>query len=165
MLSICKRRARQTPLLYEAMSQLMPALTFRIATIDDADLLLAWRNDPDTRANSHTTGVVTREAHVAWLSTALADPQRAIRIAELDGVAVGTIRLDQAGDHYELSWTIAPSARGKGIGKAMLKATLTQLDKPAHAEIKAGNPASQHIAQHAGMTLAREENSIFYYRT
>lgn len=143
----------------------MPGLTFRPATMEDADLLLAWRNDADTRANSHTTELVQREAHVGWLTAALTNPHRDIRIAELDGIPVGTIRVDDAGAYYELSWTIAPGARGQGTGKALLKATLSSLDKPAYAEVKAGNPASQRMAEQAGMTLAREENSVFYYRT
>ena len=133
--------------------------------MEDADLLLAWRNDPDTRANSHTSDLVPRDAHIAWLSAALINHDRDIRIAQLDGTPVGTIRLDRTGDHYALSWAIAPGARGQGIGKIMLKFILAQLDKPAYAEIKAGNHASRRIAEQAGMTLMREENSIFYYRT
>jgi RimJ/RimL family protein N-acetyltransferase len=139
-------------------------LKFRIATIADADLLFQWRNDPETREQIHNTDVLKYDDHVAWLKASLLNPQREIRIAELSGVPVGTIRLDKAGNACELSWTVAPQARGSGIGKAILKTTLDNLNMPARAEIKSGNEASKRMVEYAGMTLEREENGTLYYR-
>ena len=43
----------------------------RTATIQDADLLLEWRNDPKTRKASHNTDEVQRDEHISWLTKTL----------------------------------------------------------------------------------------------
>jgi len=138
-------------------------LKFRIATMADAKLLFQWRNDPETRKQCHTTGNIYYDNHLSWLEKSLVNANREIRIVELNGVAVGHIRLDKAVDRYELTWSVAPNARGKGIGKSMLKATLATLTLPARAEIKSANAASKRMAVYAGMTLEREEKNVLYY--
>lgn len=139
-------------------------LTFRLAAITDADILFEWRNDSETRRQSHDTRVVKYEDHVAWLKASLLNPNREIKVAELNGSPVGTVRIDKTGNAYVLSWTVAPAVRGRGIGKAMLKATIDILDRPVRTEIKSGNEASKRMAEYAGLTLEREENGILYYR-
>ncbi len=49
-------------------------ITLRRATIKDADILLEWRNDPETRKASHNTAEVQRSDHVSWLSRTLGNP-------------------------------------------------------------------------------------------
>jgi RimJ/RimL family protein N-acetyltransferase len=142
----------------------MIGLQFRLATMNDAELLFRWRNDPDTRRQSHNVEVLQYEEHVAWLRASLVNPNREIRIAELDGRPVGTIRLDKVGKECELSWTVAPQERGHGLGKAILKSTIDGLTMMSRAEIRPGNEASKRIAEYAGMILAHEENGILHYR-
>ena len=36
------------------------------------------------------------------------------------GVPVGTVRADHSKGVYELSWTVAPAARGQGVAKEMV---------------------------------------------
>ncbi len=92
-------------------------IKLRPATIQDADLLLEWRNDPETRSASHKTAVVQREEHISWLLKTLDNPSRRLLIAEENEVPVGTVRADFSDGVYELSWTVAPDARGYGVGK------------------------------------------------
>jgi hypothetical protein len=35
--------------------------------MEDADLLLRWRNDPTTRANSFDSSPIDREDHIRWV--------------------------------------------------------------------------------------------------
>lgn len=125
----------------------MIGLRFRPVTMADADLLLAWRNDPETREQSRNTSIVERDGHIAWLKASLSNPTRKLSIAEIDGRPVGTIRTDTSGGVCELSWTVAPQARGKGIGKAMVKAIADEIDIPVRSEIRANNEASKRIAE------------------
>ena len=138
-------------------------LQFRMATIDDADMLFQWRNDPETRKQSHNTDEVNYDGHVAWLKASLVNPNREIRIAELNGVAVGTIRLDTVNNECLLSWAVASAARGKGIGKTMLSKTIETRSLPMKAEVKADNAPSRRMAEYAAMVLEREENGVAYY--
>jgi RimJ/RimL family protein N-acetyltransferase len=147
------------------MNEAITGLTFRSATMADAEMLYEWRNDPQTRQQSHNTEILDYNDHVAWLKATLVNPRRELRIAELNDLPVGTIRLDYEDNACELSWTVAPHARGKNIGKAMLKATIDGLNIAARAEIKSGNDASRRMVEYAGMALEREANGILHYRT
>lgn len=140
------------------------ALVLRSASLDDAQLLLDWRNDAATRHASHTTDAVDIDTHVAWLSRSLDDPARHLYIAEQDGRAVGTVRADLRDGVHELSWTVAPEARGQGIAKRMVAELTRRLDEPIRAEIKPGHLASIRVAEHVGMTLDREVDGVLHYR-
>lgn len=136
-------------------------MRLRPATLDDAPLLLAWRNDPDTRANSHNTAKVTLAEHRAWLEATLANPARTLWIAE-DGGPVGTVRCDH-GEVSELSWTVAPEARGKGVGRRMVALAVAEVGGRIRAEVKTGNHASARIAESAGMVLERRVSGVLHY--
>lgn len=138
-------------------------LVLRHATIEDAALLLAWRNDPLTRAMSRTEDLVTPEAHQAWLTQTLADPARTLLIAERDGEAVATVRRDRTAGGMELSWTVAPDARGRGYGRAALIAAIPP-GVEALARIKPGNEASRRIARAAGFEHAGDEAGLEIWR-
>jgi RimJ/RimL family protein N-acetyltransferase len=138
-------------------------IILRSATIQDTDLLLEWRNDPETRRASHNTAEVQRDEHISWLSRTLNNPNRRLFVAEEDGVPVGTVRADLSEGVWELSWTVAPSARGRGVAKRMVALLAHQISDPIRAEVKAGNLASARIAEDAGMKLDREANGVLHY--
>lgn len=129
-------------------------LSLRPATFKDAELLLTWRNDLESRRQSQDDAPISLEHHIAWLTTSLAMPGRKLYIAEHDGTPIGTVRSDAGEDGaVELSWTIAPSERGKGFGKIMV----TQFVREKHpgaqlrASIRKGNVASEKIAHALGL--------------
>jgi len=134
----------------------------RGARLSDADLLLAWRNDPLTRRMSHEGHTVEEEPHIAWLTASLKDPDRHIYIAEIDGIPVGTVRADHAAGIWELSWTVAPTHRSRGIGKKMVSAVADLMPGSIKAVVKAGNIASIRIAECAGMRIARESEGLIH---
>ncbi len=140
-------------------------MQLRPATIDDAPLLLTWRNDPVTRANSVHCEVVALADHLRWFAATLQNPKRKLLIAEDGGVSVGTIRIDVIdGESQELSWTVAPEARGKGVGKAMVALAIASLRGTIAAVIKATNTASLRIAERLGFVLHHERGNILEYR-
>lgn len=93
----------------------------REATEADAELLLGWRNDPRTRQSSRTTAAIPLAEHLTWLRGVLADPDRLLFVVERDGEAVGTVRFDREKPGvWEVSITLAPSSRGRGLSGAVL---------------------------------------------
>ncbi|MCU0701919.1 MAG: pseudaminic acid synthase [Myxococcaceae bacterium] len=133
----------------------LPEVVLRPATVPDSALLLTWRNDADTRAQSRSTGVVEQPAHEAWLAQTLANQQRRLFVAESGGAAVGQVRLDRGGPATaEISFTVAPEARGRGLAAALLKAA----EGPARewgvrtllAEIRKANERSVKAFKRAG---------------
>ena len=141
----------------------MTALRFRPATPDDADMLLEWRNDHRTRMASQQDGEIDEATHRDWLERSLANMNRMLMIAEEQGIPVGTVRADYGDGAYELSWTVAPDARGRGIGKAMVAMFVAELPGDVYAKVKKANHASARIAEAAGMMLEREDNGILRY--
>lgn len=142
----------------------MPDIRLRPATLADADLLLAWRNDPATRAASRDGGEVARPTHLEWLAATLASESRQLYVCEQDGRPVGTLRCDWSGGECELSWTVAPEARGRGIGQRCVALLAAEIAAPLRATVKAGNDASARIAMAAGMVLEGREGDLLRFR-
>ncbi len=104
-------------------SEASAPLTTRRATLDDADLLLNWRNAPATRAVSRSSDELVYEDHVAWLARTLQRTDRMLLVVEDDGAPVGTVRWDQLNQtDWEVSITVAPSPRARGTGSRVLHA-------------------------------------------
>ncbi len=115
--------------------------------MDDAERLFAWRNDPDSRANSRNEDEIRWSDHLQWLRRVLAGDSVLLYVAEESGVALGTCRVDADG---ELSWTVAPEHRGKGHGKEMVRLVAEAANCPLMAEIKSSNLASLRIVGELG---------------
>lgn len=109
-----------------------------LAGLDDADYLLALRNDPVTRANSRSISEVPRERHMEWLAASLTDRSRRLYIAHGEhGERVGSGRLDRRHNEVELSITVNPAYRGKGYARKIVAALVanTNLGERLTAEI------------------------------
>jgi RimJ/RimL family protein N-acetyltransferase len=143
----------------------MEIITLRKATFYDWKFLLDWRNDIETRKNSHNMAIVEAENHKKWLNSVLSNENRQLFIALENNIPVGTVRadFDKSNNEYEISWTISPIFRGKGIGKKMVKLLSDKLQAKIRAEIKKGNISSVKIAEFAGMTSKKEENGVLHY--
>jgi RimJ/RimL family protein N-acetyltransferase len=142
-------------------------LSLRPATEGDSQNLFVWRNDPETRRSSVHTDPVPLKEHQVWLKCSLANPNRRLLIAESGRRAVGTVRLDfdptEDTEHWELSWTVAPEARGQGFGREMVRAAIEQFSFAMKARIRVDNLASQKIATAAGFKLQTEEAGITHW--
>jgi GNAT superfamily N-acetyltransferase len=109
-------------------------LTIRKASLTDAETLWRWRNDEETRINSRSTELVPWEDHVAWMTRRLDRPDPALYIAECAGEPVATVRIDED----EVSYTVAPEHRGKGVASALLLLVADRFGRIRAAE-KAGH--------------------------
>ena len=139
-------------------------MQLRLARLGDAQTLLAWRNNPITREASHYTALISEVEHILWLEKILANEKRKLYVAEIDGVPVGTVRVDSDNLGYELSWTVSPTKRSSGIGKRMLSQFAQEIPESIRAEIKIGNSASIRIAEAAGMVFEFEKQGVLHYR-
>ncbi len=142
-------------------------LSFRKADMKDAAWLLSLRNDPETRIHSLSQQEIDPEMHRQWLKNTLNNPSRILLIASMQQEDVASFRLDQKADgSIELSWTVAPKLRGKGIGSLLLSTVGAIL--PNHLELCAcvlqGNPASLKLAQKAGLSLHRQEGKLIWLK-
>jgi RimJ/RimL family protein N-acetyltransferase len=95
-------------------------LAFRRADGADRKDLFLWRNDPETVAASFVSEPVAWEDHCKWFEKSLASQNRYLYIIEIDVVPAGVLRFDVEGDVAEISITMAPHMRGRGIGTSAI---------------------------------------------
>lgn len=146
------------------MSAESVSLNFRPARLEDAAQLRRWRNDPLTRAASIQTAAVSEAEHLAWLDSLLADDRRQLLIAWRREQPVGCVRFDVGDTETEVSWTVAPEARGHGIGSRMVKMAVAERSEALMARVREDNPASARIAESAGLSLDETQDRVRIYR-
>ena len=146
-----------------AMDAGIAALTLRPATLADWQLLLQWRNDPQTRRWSRQSAVIDEVQHRAWLSDVIGDGRRRLLVAEVGGHPAGTVRLDSVGGGTEVSWTVAPELRGRGLGRRLVVLALEQVSGYVFASMHKDNLASVKIAQAAGMQFETSNQDWLKY--
>ena len=135
-------------------------MELRRATIEDAELLLAWRNDVDTRQASFSQGVISRDTHLAWLAERLA-PMHAESVWMIDDsdVAVGSGRIRVINDSFaEISIVIDPAFRNKGRGRQairLLSDKVQQMQRTPIAFVRPENERSIRAFNAAGFYTKR----------
>jgi predicted dehydrogenase/RimJ/RimL family protein N-acetyltransferase len=135
---------------------LAPAVELRAARREDAELLLAWRNDADTRRWSLSSQEIAPEQHRRWLERVLSEDSAQLWVIEDGARPVGQVRVDAGDDGAgQVHIALAPQARGRGIGAAALtQACARALAQPRvrglHARVKQGNEASLRAFDRAG---------------
>jgi RimJ/RimL family protein N-acetyltransferase len=133
-----------------------PVVQLRRATDADADLLLAWSNDPATRAASFHPEPIERADHVRWLATRLASPSTGLWIGEAGGQPIGQVRVEiVAHEVGEISISTAANARRVGLGRALLDAAIAEAGEALPisallARVRLDNPASLALFSGAG---------------
>ena len=131
----------------------------RAANINDRYLTWKWANDPVTRSQSFTTGVIDWDDHKIWFESVLSDPDSYFFIAIENGTPVGVIRFNKKAGNAEISVNIAPEQRGKGYGSNVIKMGSTALFNATNVEvinayIKPDNTASKNAFIKAGYVLS-----------
>lgn len=92
----------------------------READIDDAEIILEWRNDPITRENSFSKDLIAPKTHIKWFDGKLSDENCFMYILMDDTERVGQVRIDKVNDIGEISYMIAPNKRKMGYGKQII---------------------------------------------
>jgi spore coat polysaccharide biosynthesis predicted glycosyltransferase SpsG/RimJ/RimL family protein N-acetyltransferase len=156
-------RTRDALLAAFAGRQAPRVVRYRPATRADAGVLLAWRNEPRVHEMSRSSEPVGIEGHEDWLDSVLADPDRTLLIAEHAGIPVATARFDRDGRRAEISITVDPDARGRGLGGQVV-AEATELQLAARpgleavvAEVQRRNLPSLRAFERAGYAPIAEE--------
>ncbi len=139
-------------------------MEFIPACIDDAALLLTWRNDPTTRSMSLAVEEIDWETHIDWLDGKINSDKSKIYIAHHNHAPIGNIRCEQREGHSELSWIIAPEHRGSGLGKRMLREFVEQYENRYTAIIRTENVASQKICAFAHFSEITKRGGLIFYK-
>jgi RimJ/RimL family protein N-acetyltransferase len=142
----------------------------RSATMNDADDLFAWRNDPVTMACSRSTEPVARDDHDRWMQFNVQHgyPAHLVMIAENEYGKLGVVRFDVDRSDamiYNVSITVAPKHRGRGYSVEMLsQACAFMHESTLDAEIRTDNFRSRKIFAQCGFKLAAAGVDFVLYR-
>jgi len=148
-------------------------MNLREAKINDAKVLLYWRNDPVTRNASFNHEYVQYDTHIAWLADKLSRPDCHILIGTDKGKLVGTVRFDVDDNVAAVSVVVDPHCRRKGYGAALIEqgvqymASRNVTDFDAYVLI--GNLASEKTFESSGfgrmaVTIMHGMPAIHYRR-
>jgi len=127
------------------------SLRCRYARVSDMATYYHWANDPLTRSMSFHTQQIPCEDHKAWFAASLENPNRHMFVLELDGQAVCQVRFDENESEAIINVTMAPDARGRGIGAGAIALAVQAYEEIREkkrllvAQVKGGNIPSQKV--------------------
>lgn len=137
------------------------AMSARIVTKSDGDLLFAWRNDERTRRLSHDPRPLNYEAHLRWLAKTLVDPNVDLLLLGVSGLDMACVRFDCQGERATLSIYVDPDQQGRGVGSSALTVAIDWVKKrrPTLTKINAivmePNHASHQLFLSSGFKLGQ----------
>lgn len=110
------------------------ALQCQPVTIQDAELLLTWANDPDVRSQGFNPEPISMATHLAWLERRLAAADELFYIISQAGTPIAQVRFSPKTDYQhedlhsgaEIHISLARDARGQGLAAAVLQAAICQ---------------------------------------
>jgi UDP-2,4-diacetamido-2,4,6-trideoxy-beta-L-altropyranose hydrolase len=152
--------------------------TLRRATAQDAQLYFSWANDPGVRQNAVHPEPIAWEAHIAWFTKRLQDPESYLYLLQSPaGDLIGQVRIEFDGPGLPgiIDYSLAPAYRGMGLGQLLLRRALQRLrhDRPAMAggavqgQVKTSNRASARVfeqlrfVQQGAVTLRGEPYEVY----
>lgn len=150
----------------------MRGLTVRPVSAEDLRDIWVWRCDPLTRMNSLSTDIVPFEVHARWFSASLSDPDRLMRMVEVDGARCGIVRFDRLESRppkLRVSININPDFRGQRIGGAALALCCADVEQnwpgsTFFAEIRSCNKSSLKLFRRCGFFVEHEHDEVLMLR-
>jgi RimJ/RimL family protein N-acetyltransferase len=144
----------------------------RPATMEDSGILLAWRNDVTTFINFLVQKPVPPKRHDLWMeiNVKYGYPTRIVLMAEdtMTEDAVGVIDFvttDPQMKSYEISITVAPRMRSRGLGKQILTLGCERMrGRILTASVRTENGRSRKIFESCGFKLIRSDKEFDHFR-
>ena len=99
----------------------------RLVVRSDANDIFLWRNDEGSRSQClKTEPVVAWIDHQEWIQSVIISSRHCflMRCDKTSDASVGVVRFDMGNDDTLISINLAPSFRGRGLGKHCLNAAI-----------------------------------------
>lgn len=138
----------------------------RLADLGDSHVVWTWRNDEVSRKMSRNQSLIPWRVHSEWFLQTLTNPNRIIFIGMIQKKAVSAVRydrLDTLSTCLEISISVAPEWRGRGLGQRSIVTSIPLVKDYFHlancaiANIRLQNYASLNAFMNCGF---REVNQI-----
>lgn len=130
----------------------------RMATPDDAEIMLDWQRHANTRRFARDSNPPERGVHIAWVNNRLADGDTILNIIMHGDAPAGVLRLDRRENAREVSVLVAPDKYRLGLGLiALRQAEQLVPDTRLLAFIKPENKASLSLFERAGYVATGDD--------
>ena len=145
-------------------------LAIRRAGSPDADLLLEWANDPETRRHSSGRARITPQDHHQWLAARIDSDDCLLLVCETeDGVPLGTVRFERSKDAWQISYGVGSAYRGRGLARRMVELATGELVRErgpcqVTARVMADNARSHGVFKHLGFEVNAVDDPMIEYR-
>lgn len=143
----------------------------RDAELSDEGLLLAWANDPSTRANSFSPDPISEEAHREWFWRRLREIGRCrIYVVETaDRVPIAQVRFERGDMAWEVHYSVASAFRGRRLAPRVLDIALHHFchdygNVAIVGRVRTHNEASLRVFRNLGFSEGREAPGIAIFR-
>ena len=129
----------------------------REAALADMDLYYEWVNDAAVRRASFSSAPIDYAEHQAWFRQAVASDKNRMFVLIGGGKPLGQVRLTEVNGAQFISYSIDRRARGRGLGKTILKLAARKLARGTVlvGEVRTENAAS--IAVFSALGYRRED--------
>jgi spore coat polysaccharide biosynthesis protein SpsF len=136
---------------------------------EHVSFFLSCRNDDDAIRLSRSGRPIDRREHAEWFASVVDEPGVRLRIAYVDGEAIGTARVDVHDGRGETALAIAPPYRNRGYGTAVLAALVTDVATDPQvselvAHVHSDNAASVRVFSRNGFVAAAEDSAFRIFR-
>lgn len=134
-----------------------------IAIIEDMKDVFNLSNDELVRKNSFNQDKILWKNHQNWFKNKISDSNCIFYvIKDQDNNLISQVRFDKQGDEADISISISPKFRGKGLGSKILKVTSEKVInenslKKINAYVKIENAVSKIAFEKAGYILQEED--------
>ena len=136
----------------------------RQALLEDESLLLNWVNDPLVRKNSCDTDTIDSETHRLWFFKRLrrSDLYQIFILQTKSGLPIGQVCFEFRDDAWEISYSLAAMARGRGLSAPFVQAAIrefrrTRKNALVFGRVKNSNYESQRVFQRLGFQISEPE--------
>ncbi len=134
-------------------------LALRLVTLDDSPLLFAWINRDEVRTVSGSTGPITPSQHEAYMARAIAQDGLWYYVAMVDGIAIGTGRIELCNGVLMLSYYVDAAHRGNGYGSEIIQILTLEAKRKGYTHMRAivriDNAVSLRALLGGGFTLSK----------
>jgi UDP-2,4-diacetamido-2,4,6-trideoxy-beta-L-altropyranose hydrolase len=123
--------------------------SLRLATINDTEITYQWANDPAIRKFSFNHDFISLENHIGWFSKKINSSACFYFIMTKEATPIGSIRFDIDQHIATISYLLAPTFHGKGLGTILLKKGLEELEpfiKKEHIRVVQGYVLKENSA-------------------
>ena len=144
----------------------MPSFVFRKVLPRDIWDIYGISNDPTVRRFAINQKPIEREEHIEWFQKV---DKEFFFVLEMEGKVIGQVRFQNIGKNtFEVSISLHPIWRGRGLGKVLLREGIKRLlerepNAKILARIRRENEISKKLFKGFGFEFQKEENGIEFY--